>query len=233
MGRGRVFWTLFSACVVAGLFVAQPGLAAQGDCSQPVSSGDGPLATDCLFILRAAVGSEVCATPCVCDPSGDENITATDALRCLFVAVGTPGITMDCNCGMTTTTTTIAQGCTGASSAGACWFLADPMTSCDTLCEGLALSCDEVAIRDIAGSGGTNEACGVIVDMLSPETAPHPRVEFDRTSCGADLGVGCERFVDRFGTVQALRGTGPVTTCAADGENTSCFSSGARVCACD
>jgi len=72
-------------------------------CAQPVSSGALPTATDCLFILNAAVGLQSC--DCVCDPSGDGNSTATDALLCLSVAVGGPQ-TLMCPCGGTTTSST-------------------------------------------------------------------------------------------------------------------------------
>jgi len=68
-------------------------------CAQPVSSGTNPLASDCLFILGVSVGTRAC-TPneCVCDPSGDGNVVATDALLCLNAAVGNTA-TLDCPCG--------------------------------------------------------------------------------------------------------------------------------------
>lgn len=91
---------LFGAAVVlAVLTLTQSASAAQGDCSQPVSTGPGPTASDCLFILQVAVGAEAC-TPeaCVCDPSGDSNTTASDALLCLAKAVGQPA-ELTCPCG--------------------------------------------------------------------------------------------------------------------------------------
>jgi len=68
-------------------------------CAQPISSGTNPLASDCLFILGVSVGTRAC-TPneCVCDPSGDGKVVATDALLCLNAAVGNPA-TLDCPCG--------------------------------------------------------------------------------------------------------------------------------------
>src|SRR5688572_19319858 len=42
--------------------------AAKGACSQPASSGSGPSASDCLFILRTAVGSSTCGPACICAP---------------------------------------------------------------------------------------------------------------------------------------------------------------------
>jgi hypothetical protein len=66
--------------------------------------GQGPTASDCLFILRTAVGSETCSPACVCDPSGDDHTTASDALVCLKKAVG-QNVTLNCPCGSSTTTT--------------------------------------------------------------------------------------------------------------------------------
>ena len=59
------------------------------DCGQPVSSGARPVATDALFVLRVAVGSETCE-PCVCDVNssgGIQPVTSTDALLTLRAAV--------------------------------------------------------------------------------------------------------------------------------------------------
>ena len=99
---------LFSTLAAAGLvLVLSPGavLAAQGDCSQPVTNGSNPTASDCLFILRAAVGSATCDPACVCAPKGSLPTTATDALICLKKAVG-QAITLDCPCPVTTTSST-------------------------------------------------------------------------------------------------------------------------------
>ena len=66
-------------------------------CAQPLSSGPTPIASDCLFILRAAVGSETCALVCVCDVNGTSGVTATDALTCLKKAVGQE-VLLSCPC---------------------------------------------------------------------------------------------------------------------------------------
>lgn len=79
--------------------------AAQGDCAQPISSGSGPSASDCLFILKAAVGSVVCSPACICDPDNNGRTSAVDALMCLKVAVGQPIPLMCCQATTTTTTT--------------------------------------------------------------------------------------------------------------------------------
>jgi hypothetical protein len=109
--------SIFVAALAALIAIAPvSAYAANGDCSQPASTGDNPTASDCLFILRVAVGTQAC-TPqdCVCDPSGDGNTTASDALRCLQRAVGQP-VTLNCPppCGEggTTTTTIPTNGCT-------------------------------------------------------------------------------------------------------------------------
>ena len=78
--------------------MASRASAAQGDCSQPLSSGAVPVATDCLYILNAAVLLQTCTPQCICAPSGDLPISATDALYCLQKAVGQP-ITLQCPCG--------------------------------------------------------------------------------------------------------------------------------------
>jgi hypothetical protein len=68
-------------------------LAACGDpialVADAASSDRAVLASDALFILKTAVGTEECLT-CVCDTSGDLQVTASDALIALRVAVGAP-----------------------------------------------------------------------------------------------------------------------------------------------
>jgi hypothetical protein len=56
------------------------------------------VASDCLYIMNAAVGSVSCAIECVCAPKGVLPTTATDALICLGAAVGTP-VSLACPCG--------------------------------------------------------------------------------------------------------------------------------------
>jgi hypothetical protein len=73
-----------------------PGaLAALGDCGQPVSTGDSPKASDCLHVLRTAVGAAECG--CICDTNGSGGVLASDALLCLGVAVGQP-LLLACDC---------------------------------------------------------------------------------------------------------------------------------------
>src|SRR5688572_19332057 len=108
----RFFRSTFAALALAVLFAAAPAavFAALGDCSQPVSNGATPTASDCLFILKSATGSETCEPACVCDPNNTSSITASDALVCLKKAVGQDvPLTCPTPC-VSTTTTTIPGG---------------------------------------------------------------------------------------------------------------------------
>jgi hypothetical protein len=75
--------------------------AGLGDCSQPRTDGPSPTATDCLTILRAAVGLETCDPECICAPNGSLPVVATSALVCLKKAVG---LDVELACPCTTTT---------------------------------------------------------------------------------------------------------------------------------
>jgi hypothetical protein len=66
-------------------------------CAQPITEGDAPKATDCLFILNVVVGLDECAIPCVCAPKGSLPTSATDALLCLRTAVGQL-VPLNCPC---------------------------------------------------------------------------------------------------------------------------------------
>ena len=136
--------SLFALALVPGV----PALAAQGDCSQPVSSGTTPNTSDCSFVLRAAVGTKTCAL-CVCDVNSSSSLTTVDALICLKKAVG-QSVTIDCvPCGPTTTTpsttststtsttTTIPVRCDSNSDCGALpdTFRCNPNTdTCEKPC---------------------------------------------------------------------------------------------------
>jgi hypothetical protein len=85
-----------AACIVEGTGTTTTTLP-EAPCARPVSGGALPAASDCLFILRVAVGASTCAEPCVCAPKGTLPTTATDALLCLKAAVG-QSVTLDCPC---------------------------------------------------------------------------------------------------------------------------------------
>jgi hypothetical protein len=67
-------------------------------CATPVSGGEEPEVTDCLYILRTAVGQVGCDPTCICDPSGNGEVGASDALLCLKRAVGQDPA-FECSCG--------------------------------------------------------------------------------------------------------------------------------------
>ena len=71
--------------------------ATLGDCAQPSSNGTAPTASDCLYILKVAVGSATCSPQCVCAPKGILPTSASDALLCLRKAVG-QAATLACPC---------------------------------------------------------------------------------------------------------------------------------------
>ena len=101
----RVIALSLAAAIVAGPRAALPADAALGDCAQPITTEPTPTSTDCLYILQAAVGLVECTPECICAPTGDLPISATDALLCLSAAIGLP-VVLACPCGATTTSTT-------------------------------------------------------------------------------------------------------------------------------
>jgi len=93
---------------------ATSAAALNGDCGQPLTSGANPSSSDCLFILKTAVGSASCEVECICAPKGTLPTSASDALLCLKHAVG-QDVSLNCPCAEpTTTTTTINSGLVGA-----------------------------------------------------------------------------------------------------------------------
>jgi uncharacterized protein YkwD len=94
---------LLALCALAGTVV--PTFAHASACSQPLSSGAAPTATDCLFLLNVAVGAADCNDPCECAPKGALPTSATDALLCLNAATGQPAA-LQCPCQVTSSTST-------------------------------------------------------------------------------------------------------------------------------
>ena len=86
------------------MLLIAPRSAAAQTCSQPLSAGNHPTATDCLYVLRAAVGLTFCDPECVCAPKGSLPTSATDALLCLGAATG-QSVAMTCPCEAATSTT--------------------------------------------------------------------------------------------------------------------------------
>jgi len=81
---------LLAACALA----CAPVTAAHALCASPLSGREPPVASDCLFILRSAVGSQPCDL-CLCDANSSGGITSSDALVCLRAAVG-QSVTLTC-----------------------------------------------------------------------------------------------------------------------------------------
>jgi hypothetical protein len=106
--RGALSLPVAAAALAMLLGSGTPAPAAQGDCGQPLSSGSGPTVTDCVAVLKAALGSFQCAI-CVCDVNGSGSLTALDALQCLKKSVG-QNVALSCpSCTTTTTTTTTTK----------------------------------------------------------------------------------------------------------------------------
>lgn len=96
--------------VFTGLFAvdaidARSVHAAKGDCGQPASLGDGPAASDALFVLKSAIDVLECAL-CICDVDDSGSVLTSDALRTLKGAVGQPVVFGCPLCVVTTTTST-------------------------------------------------------------------------------------------------------------------------------
>jgi len=90
--------------IALSVILFAPATAQAVGCSQPLSNGPLPTATDCLYILRAAVELEFPDPECFAAPTGTLPIKATDALVCLNAAVGLP-VDLNCPCEDVTTTT--------------------------------------------------------------------------------------------------------------------------------
>jgi hypothetical protein len=95
----------FISTLIALIVLTFTAESAHAACAQPVTGGSAPTASDCLYILNAAVGSQQCDPECECDPNGSGAITASDALTCLAKAVG-QDVALACPCAVTSTTTT-------------------------------------------------------------------------------------------------------------------------------
>jgi hypothetical protein len=102
----------------------------------------------------------------------------------------------------------------GVAVGGACWFLGESGQSCTEVCEGVGFPYDE-ATRTYAGSDGTNEHCGEVLDALGALASPPFAID-----CSPD-GLGCVR---ESGSQDSFRCTDPTTADAGE--------SGRRACAC-
>ena len=165
MGHKRFRLTASTVLVATICLWGAQGLAADGDCGQPLSNGDKPTASDALFILRAAVGQEQC-DPCPCDVSGDGSVSATDALIALQVAVGSDRDLL-CDCGPEP----FVPGCTSAEFfALGSSVLSSGYTGVghnSNLIEGVAIT-----IRVLRRCTDTDEVCEMDADCANNECEP-------------------------------------------------------------
>jgi hypothetical protein len=152
--------TVASALVA---LIDSQAFAAVGDCSQPLSNGPEPVASDCLFILRRVVGLVTCSPECICAPKGSLPATASDALRCLIRTTGL-SVALSCPCVLPTSTSSTSSTTTTIPTAAQC-----PGRS------------DAVLYAGVTGTGcSTNADCGVGLcdDALGR----------CRTAAGVDIG---------------------------------------------
>lgn len=184
-------------------------------CGQPVTTGATPTASDCLFILRVAVGIDACPLPCVCDLNGDLRVSATDSLSCLNVAVGS-GAPLECPCAATTTTLGGAMGV--CCLAGTCSIVAPADCAGVYLRDSTAAGCSRSDVREcsrVAASTSTTTTTTV-----NPPTTTNTTLESPR-------GVCC----DRKGTCIITTPDACVGTYQGDSENEACSAEEQGLCA--
>ncbi len=140
----------------AALFIPAAAVASTPSCGKPQSAGPDPAASDCLFILRAAVSDELTCPLCSCDVNISGGVTASDALKCLQAVVGQP-VTLTCPpCDESTTTTTATTTTT--------------IDSCPTVIQltthaGYGSACDSNADCEIGECDGQSGRCRTPSDL--------------------------------------------------------------------
>ncbi len=225
----RVCTYALAFAMSALLALPTTGLAAQCDCGRPLSSGAVPSATDCLVILKVAVGLRSCGPPCgddTCNVNGDASLSATDALACLKSAVGTPGL-LNCPSGSTTTTTTIpGNGPPPKSTCSGAEFFAMPSSDLDAGWTGLGHNAGLIEGASIAFAiarrcGGTGAACVVDSDCSgescdftcdcdsNTNTTCEVTGPTDRGRCQVDLQIECDSSADCPGGQPCWKFFGP------------------------
>jgi hypothetical protein len=199
---------------------ADEGAAVQGaedciPCGAPLFDGiqDGPLTSDALAVLRAAVGLVVpgCSGEkfCLCDVDCNGMITTADALRVLRRAVGQP-VELTCCCAI--------PGCLACTSAE---IFVRPGSELDYGWTGVAHNSDliegaSITVRvkrectgngaecehddDCTGNGTCEPTCNCIDDVTCEVTGPthERRCVNDLSKCmtnsDCDLGISCVHF---------------------------------------
>jgi hypothetical protein len=251
--HNRAMRVRFVALATAASLVLAPlafdhASAALGDCGQPVSAGNASTASDALFILQAAVGSQSCE-PCVCDVDGapSATITASDALRVLRRAVGQPLVLVCPDCPAGECDASSPPECGGACGAGltcaphpiqtdACVCLNECELSSQPVCGG---SCDAATpaglectpIRFTQGET-VSDVCmclpaefTVCVDVAAPGCngvcRPGARCVADAGACVCDA-LPAQAACGDAATPACAGICGPDLICVAQGEACAC-----------
>ncbi len=101
----RISTRLWIVSLLLLVLSALPVSAAEPWCDDADAAGVVPRASDCLFILKAAIGVGSCE-PCACDIDDNGAVLASDALGCLWAAVGDSPALGCPPCASTTTSST-------------------------------------------------------------------------------------------------------------------------------
>lgn len=164
MGKRKIFAGAalsLGAFLILGAGVAN---AAQGDCAQPLSNGAKPTASDCLFLLKAAVGGQDCDPSCICDADGSGRTTATDALLCLKFAVGGDQ-ELACDCGENINCTSSEFFALAGSDLDSGW---NGIGHNNDIIEGASITFRTLRRCD----GGTGDVCEVDADCPGQDCEP-------------------------------------------------------------
>jgi len=209
--------TRLSAAVLAATLFATPGTSHAAGCAQPLSNGALPNATDCLYILQAAVFIRTCDPACECAPKGALPPSATDALICLKAATGQP-VTLNCPppCGTTTTTIPVSNEppCSSAQ------FFAVGGSDLDSGWNGLGHNTDivegaSITLRVVRRCSNDSAVCNVDADCTGGATC-------DLTcNCNIPGQTECEVF-GPTDQARCLRSLLPCTTNANCASGESC-----------
>jgi hypothetical protein len=163
----KSFFVAFAFVGLAALVATDASFAANGDCGQPQSNGPNPVASDCLFILNAAVQVTTCNPVCICDVNGSTgNPNATDALVCLNAAVGVPDL-LNCDCG--------GGGIPPKNACSVGEFIAAAGSDLDAGWNGAGHNASivegaSIFIQVVRRCGGDGDVCEVDADCTAPDT---------------------------------------------------------------
>ncbi len=240
-----VFATLALLIVPGGV---TPAWSSFGDCGQPVSTGAGPVATDALIVLNAAVGAVQCDL-CVCDVDNNGVINATDALGDLKVAVGQPVVLACPVCASNSCFSSQAPSCGGDCDPGEtcaedpefpgeceCFNACEigPAPTCGGSCEATQPGTTCTSIQSQPAGQLPIELCACIPPGLTfCDQATGPACDgvcSPGTACESDGGSGC---ICAQLPVQPACGQASAPDCFGScSDNTICEFNGVDACTC-